>query len=277
MDLTSPANPNIITKDDKKEIYLSPIHLCYQEVNDPINMTKIIKILVKNNADLKKEDEFGNNALLKAAEKGSSDLVDYILEKNPEIINLKGKNGTLLHIVVSNDHNELLEHLLKTYFNPSSDYESNKKSLDLGVLDSSENNALLSAILMNNYNCFKYILDFIINANEALMSKEEKIKIINQKNTDGNTIIHELALARCGNLLDYMFKINEEFRIDPETKNNQGYTYKDIQKNIDGKIRQILYLQKDCESHGLKYEADNMIMLKACKWRISIRAVVVIG
>jgi len=47
--------------------------------------------------------------------------------------------------------------------------------------------------------------------------------------------------------------------------------------NIDGKIRQILYLQKDRESHGLKYEADNIIMLKVCKWRISIRAVVVIG
>jgi len=32
-------------------------------------------------------------------------------------------------------------------------------------------------------------------------------------------------------------------------------------KNIDGKIRQILYLQKNCFVHGLKHEADIMIML----------------
>jgi len=31
--------------------------------------------------------------------------------------------------------------------------------------------------------------------------------------------------------------------------------------NIDGKIRQILYLQRNCFARGLKYEADVMIML----------------
>jgi len=31
--------------------------------------------------------------------------------------------------------------------------------------------------------------------------------------------------------------------------------------DIDGKIRQILYLQKNCFAHGLKHEADIMMML----------------
>lgn len=225
---TTPANPNIKTNDIKKNIYLSPIHLCFQEVNDPINLNKIIKILIKHNANLKTEDDYGYNTLSKAGEKGSIDLIDFILDKSPEIINFKGKNGTLLHTVVNNDNDELLEHLLKFYFNT----EDKNNSLDLSAVDSSNNNALLCSVIMNNYNCFKLILDFIIDTNEDLLSKDKKIDIIKHKNSEGNTLLHELALARCGNLLEYMFKINEEFRIDPESKNNEGLTYMDIQKNI---------------------------------------------
>lgn len=216
--LTTPANPNINTKDDKKEIYLSPLHFTNQEVNDPSNSSKIIKLLIKHGADVSHFDDNGCNILHRAAEKGNVDLVSYILDKHPDKLNSTGKCGSILHMAVTSDHTELVEYLLEN------------SEIDLSILDYVKNSALLLSVICKNFNCFKLILDFI--KNHSTMTTEIKRKLINQKNDDGNTILHELAYSKSSVLLEYMNKLPDDLKINVDEKNNKGNTYKDIQNNI---------------------------------------------
>lgn len=214
----APANPNIDTNDCKKEINLHPLLFSSQEVNDPSSLSKIIKILVKHGADVTKTDDFKCNILHRVAEKGSVDLVSYILEKSPEAINLVSKNGTVLHMAVSSDHTDLVEYLLEN------------TSIDLSLTDSNKNSALLSSIAEKNFNCFKLIIDHIRDS--KVLSIEKKKELINQTNDEGNNILHEMAFAKSGTLIEYLLKFDESIRVDAQAKNKKDHTYTDIQSNI---------------------------------------------
>lgn len=215
---TAPADPNIETEDSKKEIYLSPLHLALQEVNDTNSQSKIVKILVKKNADLSKKDELGMNVLHKVAEKGNIDLLFYLLELKPEFLNSVCKYGSILHIAVSNDHVEMVESILES------------TEIDLSLEDYTKNTALLLGVVVKNFNAFKVILDHIKGS--TTLDVEKKKALINHKNEDGNNLLHELAYARTSVILEMVKKLDKSYGIDPEEKNKQNHTYVDIQNDI---------------------------------------------
>lgn len=244
---TNKANPNIKTEDSKKDVFLHPLHFANQEVNDPSSLSKIIKLLVKYGADVNSEDEFKCNILHRVAEKGNTDLVSYILSKHPGLLNSKSKCGSILHMAVSGDHIDLIEYLL------------NNTEIDLSIEDYMKNSALLFGIISKNFNSFKLILDFIKESKTMDLSKKKEL--INQKNEDHNTILHELAFAKFNILIDIMNKLDESIRIDPEEKNLKGHTYKDIQKDI---IRLVKEKEDDEKRRKdeLKAEKKRLILEK---------------
>jgi ankyrin repeat protein len=221
---TLPANPNIETADSKNNIYITPLQFAIQEVCDSVSLNKIVKVLIKNGANVFKTDELGKNILHLAAEKGNIELVSYILEKEPKLLNTVCKYGSMLHLAASNDHNDLVEEIL------------NSTTIDLKLLDENKNSALLLSVVVKNFNCFKSIFDFI--RNNTVMSNEEKKFLFNQKNEEGNCLLHELVYAKSYILLELMLKLPQEMGIDPNEKNNNNLTYKNLQENIVKMIKE---------------------------------------
>lgn len=216
--LTVAANPDTETKDTKKDIYLHPLHYTLLEVNDNSALSKIIKILIRNNSNVKSLDEYGCNVLHRAAEKGNIELLEYILNKEPSLINTTSKYGGILHLAIQGDQEDLIEFAL------------NNTTVDLDLRDSSGNNVLHTALLLKNFNIFKLLYDFIVGNKDY--SSEMKRKLFNGQNEDGNTILHELAFSKSSVLLNLVLKMDSEYRTDPDAKNKQGLTYKDVQDDI---------------------------------------------
>lgn len=215
---TQPANPNTHTKDDKKDIYLSPLQYCLQEVCDYSACTKILKILIKHNADIKETDNEQKNLLHLLADKGYIEMINYVLEKEPSLLNSVCKYGSILHIAVSNDNTDLIEELLSV------------TDIDLKLLDYQKNTALLLSVVVKNFNCFKLIFDHIKD-NSAISSENKKI-LFNMKNEEDNGLLHELAYAKSTVLINMVLKLDSAYGVDPEERNKNAHTYKDIQNNI---------------------------------------------
>ena len=57
------------------------------------NKTDVLKVLVKNNASVKARNSFGNHAAYLAAEYGYLDALKILVEKDGDVIDLKGPNG----------------------------------------------------------------------------------------------------------------------------------------------------------------------------------------
>ena len=221
---TLSANPNVETKDVKNETILSPLQYAIREVTDPSSLNKIIKLLIKNGADIYKKDEFERNIFHLAGDSGNVDLIGYILEKDANILNSVSKYGSVLHSAVSNDHTDVVEELL------------NQTEIDLKLVDYTKNSALLLSIVVKNFNCFKLIFDFIKDS--KTLNDEEKKFLFNQKNEDGNTLLHELAYAKSERLINMILKLPSEISINPEEKNKNGHTYKNIQEDIVKMIKE---------------------------------------
>lgn len=224
------ANPNIETKDIKKDVYLSPLQFAIQEVCDPSALNKIVKLLIKAEASIFKTDEMQRNVFHLVAEKGNIELVNFILDKDPSILNSISKYGSVLHLAVSGDFTDLVEELLKA------------TDIDLKLLDYQGNSALLLSVVMKNFNCFKLIFDFI--KDHTIMPMEAKKLLFNQKNSDGNCLLHELALAKSNILLQMVLKLDSEIGIDCNEKNNNNHTYKEIQDDIVKMVKEKEELEK---------------------------------
>ncbi len=219
------ADPNINTKDTKSNINLSPLEYAFQEVSDFSSLTKICKTLIKNGYNLNKVNEEGYNAFHLAASYGLMDLMVYILEKDSSILNFKNKKGSVIHICIIHDKIDIIQELL------------NYDNLDLKQVDENNNSILHKSLIENNFNAFKLLLDHIKDSNK--FSTEEKKAIICSKNSKGNTLLHELALARSETILNYVLKLDSSIAIDPNEKNNKDFTYKNVQENIVNELKEI--------------------------------------
>jgi ankyrin repeat protein len=226
--ITEKANPNTLTSDDSKQIYLSPIHFALQACDDSGISSKIIKILISAGADINSKDEEGCSIYLKACEKGRLDLLDYLL--NNESINFNineiSQSGSGLHMAIIGDKEDVVAYLLD-------------RNIDVSLKDSNGNTAIHLALQLKMNNSFKMIVDHITNNKE--FSDEYKKTLLNSHNEEGNTILHELAYARCGFLIEMIKKLPQEISLDQEKENKDGYTYKGVQENI-------VKLQKDKEA-----------------------------
>lgn len=221
----SKADPNINTKDVKSGVYLSPFEYAFQEVTDYTSLSKICKILIKNGYNLTKVNDQGYNSFHLAASYGLLDLMIYILEKDPELINSAGKKGSVIHICIIHDKVEIIQELLSF------------DNLNLYLLDENSNTILHKSLIDNNFNAFKLLFDYIKDSNK--ISIDEKKSFICAKNSKGNNLLHELALARSETMLNYVLKLDPSIAIDPSEKNNKGFTYKNVQENIVNELKEI--------------------------------------
>jgi hypothetical protein len=86
------------------------------------------------------------------------------------------------------------------------------------------------ALQLKMNNAFKLIQDYLINCHE--LTDDQKRAIFNAKNDDGNTIMHELAFAKCHFMIELVKKYPSQYAVDLNTTNNEGLTYKGVQENI---------------------------------------------
>jgi len=246
--ITLAADPNIATKDSKKDIYLHPLHYALIEVNDDNYCNKIIKMLIKAGGDVSSKDEFGCNIIHRVAEKGNHTIIDYCAQQEKiKDINEVSQYGSAIHMAIIGDKLEMVEYLLENF------------TINLLALDSHKNTPLLLAIVVNNSNIFKLIFDYI--QEKSKLSIEEKKDIFNRVNDDGNSVLHELVYIKSTILLKLVLKLPEDFRTDVNIKNSQGHTYEDLQKNIVAMIAEKERLEKQ-KREFLRKEKEAIIQKK---------------
>ena len=228
------SDPNIETKDIKNDIVTSPLLLTLMHIDDSFNCFKIIKLLVKAGANIDYKDEEGFNLFLRACEKGKVDVLEFLLKltknnndeeeeeetKKEFLININeqvGKNGGGLHIGILNEKDNVINFLLDN-------------NIDLGIQDSEGNSAFHLALKQNQPNTFKILLDHI-TSNENLKDEDKK-RILNLQNNEGNTILHEIVFLKSDILMKIIKNLPENIRVDEEIKNKDNFTYKEVKENI---------------------------------------------
>ena len=214
------SDPNITTNDYSNSIITSPLLLALIYVNDTEKSNKIIKMLLKSGAKCDYKDEENCTFFLRACEKGRTEIINYILEKDPCPIELNkevSNFGGALHMALLGSQDDLITPLLQ-------------KGIDLTIKNSDGNTALHLALLEKQMNQFKEILDFIVASD---MDNSKKKEIINAQNNEGNTLLHELALSKSNFLINYLInKIPKEFAADETIKNKEGFDYKEAGENM---------------------------------------------
>jgi ankyrin repeat protein len=214
----NPASPNILTADYHNGVLLTPMHLALNICNDGSTAYKIFKSLHKAGGDISVKDEDDCTIFHRACEKGRLDVLNYIFSLDgPQNINELCKHGSGLHMALLGDQDDVIPFLLE-------------RKIDVGIKDNNGNTALHLAIQLKQFNNFKTISDKILNDRD--MSTEVKYQIYNATNEEGNTVLHELAYAKSSVLIDYLKKMDKEFKVDENAKNKQGYDYKDVQENL---------------------------------------------
>ena len=177
-------------------------------------------MLLKSGAKCDYKDEENCTFFLRACEKGRTEIINYILEKDPCPIELNkevSNFGGALHMALLGSQDDLITPLLQ-------------KGIDLTIKNSDGNTALHLALLEKQMNQFKEILDFIVASD---MDNSKKKEIINAQNNEGNTLLHELALSKSNFLINYLInKIPKEFAADETIKNKEGFDYKEAGENM---------------------------------------------
>ena len=227
------ADPNKETKDKTNQIYTSPLLLSLLYTNEQSTSNQMIRYLCKAGANINYRDEEGTTLFLHSCEKGRKDIVNFLInkiinnEKNEEdnknkktlkeLINESSKNGGGLHFAIIGQQDEIIELLLEN-------------NIDLNICNSQGDNALEYALKEKQMNIFKTIFDYVVNNKE--MTNEEKKKILNHQNNDGNTILHELSFCKSSIVTNMVLKLPKEFGVDPNLKNKEGYDYKQVSENV---------------------------------------------
>ena len=228
------SDPNIETKDIKNDVVTSPLLLTLMHIDDSFNCFKIIKLLIKAGANIDYKDEEGFNLFLRACEKGKVDVLEFLLKltknnndeeeeeetKKEFLININeqvGKNGGGLHIGILNEKDNVINFLLEN-------------NIDLGIQDSEGNSAFHLALKQNQPNTFKILLDHI-TSNENLKDEDKK-RILNLQNNEGNTILHEIVFLKSDILMKIIKNLPENISVDEDIKNKDNFTYKEVKENI---------------------------------------------
>ena len=230
--LSIKADPNRETSDKNNNIYTSPLLLSLLYTNDESDSMHIIRHLCNAGANINYKDENGATLFLHACEKGRIDVINFLINKiikdkednnNNEIkdvktlINSCSKDGGGLHFAIIGQQDEVIELLLEN-------------NIDLNIINSQGDTALLYALKEKQMNIFKRIYDYLINTHE--ITDEEKKKILNHQNNEGNTILHELAYCKSSVLTNMVLKLPQEIRVNPELKNKEGFDYNEVAKNV---------------------------------------------
>ena len=233
--LSSKADPNKETKDKLNQIYTSPLLLSLLFTNDETASYQMVRYLYLAGANINYRDEEDSTLFLHSCEKGRTDIINFLInsiqkdekENNNEennkkitlkdLINEKSKNGGGLHYAIIGQQDDIIELLLEN-------------NIDLNIVNSQGDNALEYALKEKQMNIFKTIYDYVINNKE--INNEEKKKIFNHQNNDGNTILHELAFCKSTIVTNMVLKLPKEYCVDVNIKNKEGYDYKQVSENV---------------------------------------------
>ena len=284
--LSTLADPNKETNDKTNHIYTSPLLLSLLYTNDESTSNQMIRYLCNAGAKIDYRDEEGTTLFLHSCEKGRTDIINYLIKKiekddneisqNDEekdkkkmtvkdLINESSKNGGGLHFAIIGQQDEIIELLLEN-------------NIDLNICNSQGDNALEYALKEKQMNSFKVILDYIVD-NKG-MTNEEKKKILNHQNNDGNTILHELAFCKSSIVTNMILKLPKEFGVDPDMKNKEGYDYKQVSENVieleKRKIEQENRLKEERrklkeELRQKKYEEEKKVIDEQKRYEDQIR------
>ena len=224
------SNPNIITNDIKNQIITSPLLLALMHTDDYDNSNSIIKLLIRSGADLNYKDEEGCTLFLRSCEKGRLDIISYIIEKYPKLklneneenkkfnINKEiSKSGGGLHLAILGRNDEIINYLLE-------------QGIDLGIQNDYGNTVFHLSLMENEMNIFKQLLDFLVDNKN--INNETKKKILNTQNKEGNTILHELSIAKSNILTNMVKKLPKDIGVDEDIKNNDGYNYIELGEHL---------------------------------------------
>ena len=282
--LSTKADPNKETKDKLNQIYISPLLLSLLYTNDASSSYQMIRSLYNAGAKIDYKDEEGSTLFLHSCEKGRDDIINFLInniekegnginiEENnknkitlKELINENSKNGGGLHFAIIGQQDNIIELLLEN-------------NIDLNICNSQGDNALEYALKEKQMNIFKTLFDYLVGNKE--MSVEDKKKIFNHQNNDGNTILHELAFCKSSIITNMVLKLPKEFGIDPEIKNKEGYDYKQVSENIieleklkreqENKIKEERRRLKE-ELKQKKYEEERKIIEERKKYEEKLR------
>ena len=226
------ADPNKETKDKNNNIFTSPLLLSLLYTNEENNSMQIIRHLINAGANINYKDENGATLFLHSCEKGRTDVINCLINKIIKdkeegneneikdvktLINSYSKDGGGLHFAIIGQQDEVIELLLEN-------------DIDLNINNSQGDNALIFAIKEKQMNFFKRIYDYLLK--NAEINDEEKKKILNHQNKEGNTILHELAYCKSSILTNMVLKLPKEISIEPELKNKEGFNYEQVAKNV---------------------------------------------
>ena len=282
--LSTKADPNKETKDKLNQIYISPLLLSLLYTNDASSSYQMIRSLYNAGAKIDYKDEEGSTLFLHSCEKGRDDIINFLInniekegnginiEENnknkitlKELINENSKNGGGLHFAIIGQQDNIIELLLEN-------------NIDLNICNSQGDNALEYALKEKQMNIFKTLFDYLVGNKE--MSVEDKKKIFNHQNNDGNTILHELAFCKSSIITNMVLKLPKEFGIDPEIKNKEGYDYKQVSENIieleklkreqENKLKEERRRLKE-ELKQKKYEEERKIIEERKKYEEKLR------
>jgi len=230
--LSIQADPNKETNDKNNNIFTSPLFLSLLYTNEETSSMQIIRHLCNAGANINYKDENGTTLFLHSCEKGRTDVIRFLINKIikdkednkeneikdvKELINSFSKNGGGLHYAIIGQQDEVIELLLEN-------------NIDLSIINSQGDTALIYALKEKQMNMFKSIYDYLINNHE--INDEEKKKILNHQNNEGNTILHELSYCKSSILTNMILKLPKEISIDPEIKNKEGFNYIEVSKNV---------------------------------------------
>ena len=230
--LSIKADPNKETNDKNNNIFTSPLFLSLLYTNEETSSMQIIRHLCNAGANINYKDENGTTLFLHSCEKGRTDVINFLINKIikdkednkeneikdvKELINSFSKNGGGLHYAIIGQQDEVIELLLEN-------------NIDLSIINSQGDTALIYALKEKQMNMFKSIYDYLINNHE--INDEEKKKILNHQNNEGNTILHELSYCKSSILTNMILKLPKEISIDPEIKNKEGFNYIEVSKNV---------------------------------------------
>ena len=284
------ADPNKETKDKTNQIYTSPLLLSLLYTNDESTSNLMIKYLCSAGAKINYRDEEGTTLFLHSCEKGRTDIINFLIKKiikdetenttnneenNEEkdknkmtvkdLINESSKNGGGLHFAIIGQQDDVIELLLEN-------------NIDLNICNSQGDNALEYALKEKQMNIFKVILDYIVDNKE--MTNEDKKKILNHQNNEGNTILHELAFCKSSIVTNMILKLPKEIGVDPNIKNKEGYDYKQVSENVieleKRKIEQENRLKEERrklkeELRQKKYEEEKKIIDEKKRYEEQLR------
>ena len=230
--LSIKADPNKETNDKNNNIFTSPLFLSLLYTNEESSSMQIIRHLCNAGANINYKDENGTTLFLHSCEKGRTDVINFLINKIikdkednkeneikdvKELINSFSKNGGGLHYAIIGQQDEIIELLLEN-------------NIDLSIINSQGDTALIYALKEKQMNMFKTIYDYLINNHE--INDEEKKKILNHQNNEDNTILHELSYCKSSILTNMILKLPKEISIDPEIKNKEGFNYIEVSKNV---------------------------------------------